>query len=450
MPVQSVRLQKGNSFEELVFAQVGAALNNDRESYTLASAFYLDGGRQYDGLLISPKAVFTLEMKNVGGSVQMGLNTPLEFFDKDGRLIDAFQNRHESALDQADLQWKKLSDYFKEKYGTDSIFVQSVLVFPDGTRLDVPQVNRDFSNYHANVLFATVSELPRLVQQFRPPYPLSLDPKAQDILVRGLRDGVDKLAALEKAHIANLMPPKRPSSPPPKPSPTPTPTPLRSSYDIASQRPNRQPTPRRYEPETPITIPPPPDPPQRREWPSWLWLPLGFVAVYFLLGLITSAPVALVGAALFTFLLWIGRRKLASLTAIALFGGILLFNSINFANIISTAIETLQTVPEAANPTPSPFEVRASDEAVQPANQQKEGAELSGETAVPPTPRLRVIGNSNVRSEPDMEGSVIGTAEADTVFVILDQTADFSWYKIRLGNGTEGWIGSTRIERLSP
>ncbi|MEZ4589556.1 MAG: nuclease-related domain-containing protein [Chloroflexota bacterium] len=286
MPVQSVRLQRGNSFEESVFAQVGTALKNDPEAYTIASAFYLDGGRQYDGLLISPKAVFTLEMKNVGGSVQMGPNTPLEFFDKDGRIIDAFQNRHESTLDQADLQWKKLSDYFKAKYGTDSIFVQSLLVFPDGTRLDVPQVNRDFSNYHANVLFATVNELPRLVQQFRPPYPLSIDKKAQDILVRGLRNGVDSLSTAEKVYINNLMPPKRPSSP----TPTLTPAPLRSSYDIASQRSNgRLPSTTNRKP--PSTSPHCQTRPSAAHGPPGL-AASGFVAVYFLLGFITTAPIS--------------------------------------------------------------------------------------------------------------------------------------------------------------
>lgn len=81
--------------------------------------------------------------------------------------------------------------------------------------------------------------------------------------------------------------------------------------------------------------------------------------------------------------------------------------------------------------------------------ESKEGETDAEGTAVPPTPRLRVIGNSNVRSEPSIEGNVVGMAEADTVFIILDQTADFSWYKIRLSNGTEGWIGSTRIERIN-
>ncbi|MEZ4589555.1 MAG: SH3 domain-containing protein [Chloroflexota bacterium] len=157
---------------------------------------------------------------------------------------------------------------------------------------------------------------------------------------------------------------------------------------------------------------------------------------------------------MFTFLMWIGRRKLASLTAIALFGGILLFNSINFANILTAAQETIGPMIEAANPTQPPFAVDAeavddSDQPDNPVNLQKEGSDAGLETAVPPTPRLRVISNSNVRAEPEIDGGVIGTAEADAV-CDPDQTADFNWYKIRLGNGTEGWIGSTRIERLSP
>ena len=63
---------------------------------------------------------------------------------------------------------------------------------------------------------------------------------------------------------------------------------------------------------------------------------------------------------------------------------------------------------------------------------------------------LRVKDISNVRAEPGMEFAVIGTVDADEEYEILEATPNQNWFKIQLASGQEGWIGSTRVERLSP
>ncbi len=442
MPVQSVRMRRGDSFEETVFDQVSRALGNYREPYTIASPFKLNGRREYDGLIISPYAVFTLEMKNIGGTIRKGPNTPLTIFDEKGQEVD-LSNRHEDPLAQADMQWRDLSDYFKESFGTESLFVKAVLVFPDGSRFHVPPENRDFSDHRVNVLFATVSEVAKLVQQFRPPFPVSLSSQVQAIIAKAIREGAYTLTAQEKQQVANVTPAKRPSPPPPQKS-RPS-QPLRSSYQVANERLNQRPARQTPEAETPIAFPPSDRQSKpKREGPSWFILFLGFGASYLLFSFVTSTTASLIGAAIFTFFMWRKRRTIALLSIIAFFLLIMVFNSLDYSAILDDFIEMVPTLTENSSQEQSVEEIEDS-------GQFKEGDEESDETAVPnTTPRLRVIGNSNVRAQPSLEGDVVGLAEANTVFVILAETADKSWYKIRLSNGTEGWIGSTRITLLNP
>lgn len=444
MPVQSVRMRRGDSFEEMVFDQVGSALGNYREPYTIASPFKLNGRREYDGLIISPHAVFTLEMKNIRGTIRKGANTPLTIIDDRGEEVD-LSNRYEDPLSQADMQWRQLSDYFKESFGTESLFVKAVLVFPDGSRFYLPPENRDFSDHRVNVLFATVSEVAKLVQQFRPPYPVSLSSQAQTIIAKAIREAAYTLTAQEKQQVANIIPAKRPSPTPPPAQTSRSNQPLRSSYEVVSEQLNRRPTRQTADAETPIAFPPP----DRQSkpswiWPSWLILLLGFGASYFLLSMIASTSTSLIGAAIFTFFMWRKRRTMALLTVIAFFLGIMMLSSLDPLAILNNFIEAAPAFKESSNQEQPAVEFDDS-------SQFKEGEEELDETAVPnTTPRLRVIANSNVRAQPSMEGDIIGLAEANTVFVILAQTADKSWYRIRLPNGTEGWIGSTRIVQLDP
>lgn len=65
-------------------------------------------------------------------------------------------------------------------------------------------------------------------------------------------------------------------------------------------------------------------------------------------------------------------------------------------------------------------------------------------------PQIRVRNVSNVRDGPGTTFEIVGTAAADATFIVLETNAEQTWYKIQLENGREGWIGSSRVERLAP
>lgn len=65
-------------------------------------------------------------------------------------------------------------------------------------------------------------------------------------------------------------------------------------------------------------------------------------------------------------------------------------------------------------------------------------------------PRLRVLGNSYVRSEPGPDSEIIGTVLDAEEYEIIETSADGDWYKIQLESGQEGWLGSTRATPVSP
>ncbi|MCC6601797.1 MAG: SH3 domain-containing protein [Anaerolineae bacterium] len=434
MPVQAVRMRQGNQFEEAVFAQISHDLGKYREQYSILSPFKLKEQREYDGIIISPYAVFTLEMKQIRGTVQKGPNTPLIIYGEDGREVN-LRNRFEDPIFQADMQWRTLSDYFSKTFSA-SIFVKAVLVFPDGTKMDVPPENRDFTNHRVNVLFATVSEVARLVQRFRPPYRHSLSKQAQEIIARALRDGEYTLSGGEIELLSRVISGKRPSH-----HATPQPNP-QSNH---KQEPDRQrPFNQSSGETTPIATDPLPDPPRPlSEKLAWMKLPLSFALVYILLSLVASTTTALIGATIFTFFIWAERRKMAFFTVVVFVLGTFLVNSINFSEWLNLLTSTTTSLIESPNPDQPALENNTNV-------QLKEGADQSDSATLPATPRLRVISNSNVRADSSTESSVIGMAEANAVFVILDQTADNSWYKIRLASGAEGWVGSTRVKLLDP
>ena len=64
--------------------------------------------------------------------------------------------------------------------------------------------------------------------------------------------------------------------------------------------------------------------------------------------------------------------------------------------------------------------------------------------------RIRVVGNSNVRSEPGTDSEVIGTALDAEEYTVLETSPDGDWYKIELATGQAGWLGSTRANQISP
>jgi hypothetical protein len=86
---------------------------------------------------------------------------------------------------------------------------------------------------------------------------------------------------------------------------------------------------------------------------------------------------------------------------------------------------------------------------------------VENETAVTATPssntktapdktRIQTIGTSNVRSDPDVKSPIIGYTYHEEEYDVIETNADETWYKIRLEDGTEGWIGFSRVKVLSP
>lgn len=58
---------------------------------------------------------------------------------------------------------------------------------------------------------------------------------------------------------------------------------------------------------------------------------------------------------------------------------------------------------------------------------------------------IQIMGNSNVRAEPDGEAEVIGYALDDEVYTVLESSPQNNWYKIQLESGVADWIGSSWI-----
>ncbi len=64
--------------------------------------------------------------------------------------------------------------------------------------------------------------------------------------------------------------------------------------------------------------------------------------------------------------------------------------------------------------------------------------------------RIRVSGDSHVRSGPGTDFEIVGTAYDAEEFEVIEIDENESWYKIKLENGQEGWLGSSRAVKISP
>lgn len=56
------------------------------------------------------------------------------------------------------------------------------------------------------------------------------------------------------------------------------------------------------------------------------------------------------------------------------------------------------------------------------------------------------VGGSNIRQMPDKNSEVVTVIEGDIQFIQLELSSEGDWVKIRLGDGTEGWIHSSLVE----
>lgn len=103
------------------------------------------------------------------------------------------------------------------------------------------------------------------------------------------------------------------------------------------------------------------------------------------------------------------------------------------------------------------FAVNEGQNEIRPSPQAEEQTEENTPpTAVTPPPnanspqKLEVVGNSNVRAEPNTDADIIGVAPDGELYDILEARQGNTWYKIRLSSGQEGWIGSSRVTLVTP
>jgi hypothetical protein len=54
----------------------------------------------------------------------------------------------------------------------------------------------------------------------------------------------------------------------------------------------------------------------------------------------------------------------------------------------------------------------------------------------------------NIRSGPGTEFEPVGFLLLDDVVPVIESSSDGSWHKVRLEDGTEGWVGSTLVELI--
>lgn len=78
----------------------------------------------------------------------------------------------------------------------------------------------------------------------------------------------------------------------------------------------------------------------------------------------------------------------------------------------------------------------------EPGGQTGSGVTTPPAQATPTT--VKVKSNSvNVRSDATVDASIVGSVAAETTLTYLDKKVDSknqTWYKVRLANGTEGWV----------
>jgi uncharacterized protein YgiM (DUF1202 family) len=83
-------------------------------------------------------------------------------------------------------------------------------------------------------------------------------------------------------------------------------------------------------------------------------------------------------------------------------------------------------------------------------DEQPISSKNSSQPLTPGTYKARVIWQQglSLRTEPSQDSERIGGLEYNQQIVVLEETADKSWQKVRLADGEEGWIKTGNIERI--
>lgn len=436
----------GHPFEETVFQTLCQSLQRRSGSYTVVSPFELKG-REIDGLIITPHCLFTLEIKAMQGHVVMGRNTDLKVYGLDGLEIE-LNDRHEDPVAQANQQWKAVNDYLKTAFG-QSPFVQALLVFPNGSTFDVPAEMLRSANHKSSAVFTTLDNIPQLIDEFGRQFSSQLDATAQAAIVKAIEYDERRLTQQERSAVVQAIRHQPPRSSDQE----------RVIRDDGSDRP---PTSQRRQEKVPSPT------------GSWIkragWIVLVSAVSFLLINYLADVGAAAAWTAVIFLLLAWQRRRLARYTIVAGFTYAVLNGFFGFSALIAGAGALLW--PAALLVVGALFTMSLLidnsegigwDDLVGTAvptvviEQTEEDSTTAEETNLTVTvtaapagvTQLRVIGLSNVRTGPGTENPIVTTVPKDAVFTMLEQTPNRNWYKIRLEDGQEGWIGSTRVEILN-
>jgi uncharacterized protein YgiM (DUF1202 family) len=113
-----------------------------------------------------------------------------------------------------------------------------------------------------------------------------------------------------------------------------------------------------------------------------------------------------------------------------------------FAN--EKVTKKVQNLPQAKTTEPKTLS------ATQPDEQPISSKNSSSQPLTPGTYKARVIWQQglSLRTEPSQDAERIGGLEYNQQIVVLEESADKSWQKVRLTDGEEGWIKTGNIERI--
>jgi uncharacterized protein YraI len=450
-------------FESDIFQFLCQHLRQADGDYTVTGPFWVEdahGGRQreIDGLIITPNCLFTIEAKNVAGRVvKEGLNTPLVVYTASGELVD-FQERHEDPYQQADIQWKVLSNYLKGIFHVN-IWVKSLLVFPSGSAIEAMEQLRDPAQQYTPVFLLSLDEVADFVQVFQPPDGVQLSRQSQDVLVKAIEKGEGSLTQIEKNLVANGRPLEKGKRP--------------SSESAPQEKVVEDTAPGKWS--------------LRRfifalllaglaYFPLSIWLgtvaSVGLTAVLFYLLYSRNSFLAVytfLGSMTFGFF----QAVLGAALLVALFAGVVWPLAIPAAwylqnsdqgldalpGIFSEGVEDVLESSDLSTPTmtpmplPSPEPVDEPLLAATPTSEAAPPATTPTEAPAEPTAtpeaeaaqRVRIVANSNVRVGPGTDFDIVAIVMKDEIFPLLGESDDKNWYQIQLEPGKEGWIGSTRV-----
>ena len=190
-----------NRFEREIFETLCRDLDLQPEPYTVLGPLYLESGGEIDGLLTTPRCVFTLEAKNFKGRMHMEhRNAPLRAYDENGRSID-LSDRHKDPFAQAASQWYGVRDDITECFGNHNVFVKPLLVFPAGTLLSVPAELRDPTNLQAQAYILTVDEVAAFAANYQPYKKAALNAQTQTAIARCVA-GMGQITPAEQRQVA--------------------------------------------------------------------------------------------------------------------------------------------------------------------------------------------------------------------------------------------------------